>query len=61
MAKTFDIKLKKSTIGCHPTQIRTIHAMGLRKINSTVTMVDNAANRGQLFKVQHMVEIIVKK
>lgn len=61
MAKTFDIKLKRSTIGCSPSQIRTIHAMGLKKINSTVTMADNAANRGQLFKVQHMVEIIVKK
>ncbi len=61
MGKTFDVKLKKSTIGCSPTQIRTIHAMGLKKINSTVTMADNAANRGQLFKVQHMVEIVVKK
>lgn len=61
MGKTFEIKLKKSTIGCNPTQVRTIHAMGLRKINSTVTMADNAANRGQLFKVQHMVEIVVKK
>ncbi len=61
MAKTFEVKLKRSTIGCSPTQIRTIHAMGLKKINSSVVMADNAANRGQLFKVQHMVEIVVKK
>jgi large subunit ribosomal protein L30 len=61
MAKTFDIKLKRSTIGCSPSQIRTMHAIGLKKINQTVTMADNSANRGQLFKIQHMVEITVKK
>lgn len=61
MAKTFEVKLKKSTIGCSPSQIKTVHALGLRKINSTITMADNAANRGQLFKIQHMIEITVKK
>ena len=59
--KTFEVKLKRSTIGCSPTQIKTMHAIGLKKINQTVTMSDNAANRGQLFKIQHMVEIIVNK
>lgn len=61
MAKTFEIKLVRSTIGCSPTQIRTIHAIGLKKINQKVTMTDNPANRGQLLKIQHMVEITVNK
>jgi large subunit ribosomal protein L30 len=61
MTKTFEVKLKKSTIGCSPTQIKTIHALGLKKINQVVTKADNSANRGQLYKVQHLVEITVKK
>jgi large subunit ribosomal protein L30 len=61
MSKSFEVKLKKSTIGCSPTQIKTVHALGLRKINQVKLVSDNAANRGQLFKIQHLVEIIVKK
>ena len=61
MAKTFEVKLKKSTIGCSDDQIKTIRALGLKKINQVVTKTDNPANRGQLYKVQHLVEITVKK
>jgi large subunit ribosomal protein L30 len=61
MAKTFEVKLKKSTIGCSDDQIKTIRALGLKKINQVVTKADNPANRGQLYKVQHLVEITVKK
>lgn len=61
MAKKFSVKLKKSTIGCTDSQIKTIQALGLKKINSVVEMADNAANRGQLYKVQHLVEITVIK
>ena len=60
MAKTFEIKLIKSSIGCSPTQIKTMHALGLKKINQTVTKTDTPANRGQLYKIQHLVEITVK-
>ncbi len=61
MAKTFVVKLKRSTISCSHSQIRTVHALGLRKINNTVEIVDNPANRGQLTKVQHLLEITIKK
>lgn len=61
MSKTFEVKLKKSTIGCTQDQIRTVHALGLRKVNQVVTKTDTPANRGQLYKVQHLVEIVVKK
>lgn len=61
MAKSFEIKLKKSTIGCSEDQIRTVHALGLKKINQTVIKADNPANRGQLYKIQHLLKITVKK
>lgn len=61
MAKTFEVKLVRSTIGCSPTQKKTIEALGLKKVNSVVTKTDTPANRGQLYKVQHLVEIVVKK
>jgi len=61
VAKSFIVKLKRSTISCSKDQIKTVHALGLRKLNSTVEMADNAANRGQLYKVQHLLEITVKK
>jgi len=61
MAKTFEVKLKRSTIGCSDDQIRTVRALGLKKVNQVVTKTDTPANRGQLYKVQHLVEITVKK
>lgn len=61
MAKMFEVKLKKSTIGCSQDQIKTVRALGLKKINQVVVKADNAANRGQLYKIQHLIEISVKK
>lgn len=61
MTKSFIVKLKRSTISCSESQIKTVHALGLRKINNTVEVVDNSANRGQLTKVQHLLEITIKK
>lgn len=61
MSKKFHVTLKKSTIGCSQDQIRTVHAIGLRKINKSVEVADNLANRGQLFKVQHLLNIKIVK
>lgn len=61
MSKQFEIKLKKSLIGCKPTQIKTVNALGLKKINQIVLIADNSANRGQLIKVQHLLEINIIK
>lgn len=57
MSKVFQVKLIKSTIGCSASTIKTVEALGLKKINKTVKVADNNANRGQLLKIQHMVEI----
>jgi large subunit ribosomal protein L30 len=61
MVKKFHVTLKKSTIGCSKNQISTVTAIGLRKINQTVEIADNPANRGQLFKVQHLLDIKIVK
>jgi large subunit ribosomal protein L30 len=57
MAKSFKVKLVKSLIGCTESQKATVKALGLRKRNSEVDVADNSANRGQIFKVQHLVEV----
>ena len=56
-AKTLKITLIKSTIGQVSKNRATIAAMGLRKINQTVELPDNASTRGQIQKVRHMVKV----
>jgi len=51
------ITLIKSTIGAIPKHKKTIQALGLRKINSSVTMPDNPATRGMLRQVSHLLKI----
>ena len=55
--KTLKITLVRSTIGQVPKNRATIKAMGLKKINQTVELPDNAATRGQIQKVRHMVKV----
>ncbi len=55
--KKLKITLIKSTIGQIPKTRATIKAMGLRKINQTVELPDNASTRGQIQKVRHMVKV----
>ena len=51
------ITLTKRTISCKKDQIATVKALGLKKTNSTVTKPDNAAIRGMIFKVKHLVTV----
>ena len=51
------ITLIKSTIGRHENQIRTVKALGLKKIRSSVVQPDNAAIRGMIFTVNHLVSV----
>ena len=51
------ITLMKSTIGRHENQIRTVKALGLKKIRSTVVKPDNPAIRGMIFTVKHLVSV----
>ena len=55
--KKLKITLVKSTIGQVPKSRATIEAMGLRKLNQTVELPDNASTRGQIQRVRHMVNV----
>ncbi len=56
MAK-LKITLTRSLIGRPETQRRTIQALGLRKLNSTVEHEDTASVKGMLHKVEHLVTV----
>lgn len=57
MADKLRITLVKSTIGAIPKHVKTVEALGLRKLNKTVEMPDNAAVRGMIRQVQHLVKV----
>ena len=51
------VKLVKSTIGAVPKHKKTVEALGLKKVNKTVELPDNAATRGMVKQVQHLVKV----
>lgn len=55
--KKLRITLVKSTIGAVPKNKKTAEALGLRKIGKTVEMPDNAAVRGMIQRVRHLVKV----
>jgi large subunit ribosomal protein L30 len=57
MANKLEITLTKSLIGTKPQQRKIAEALGLRKMNQTVEQADNAAIRGMLDKVAHLVTV----
>ncbi|PNH18196.1 50S ribosomal protein L30 [Lachnospiraceae bacterium] len=57
MAKKLNITLVKSPIGAVPKQKATVIALGLKKMHKTVTMPDNAAVRGMVWHVRHLVKV----
>lgn len=55
--KQLKITLVKSPISSLKKHKATIEALGLRKIRQSVTKQDNAAMRGMIFKVKHLVDV----
>jgi len=51
------ITLVKSTNGCLEKQKKTVEALGLRKIRSSVVKADNDATRGMIYVVKHLVTV----
>ena len=51
------ITLVKSTIGAKPKHKKTIQALGLNNLNSTKIQQDNAAIRGMIQQVSHLVKV----
>jgi large subunit ribosomal protein L30 len=47
----------KSGIGYSATQKRTLKALGLRRLGDVVVQKDNAAVRGMVLAVNHLLEV----
>lgn len=56
MAK-IKVSLVRSTIGALPKHKKTVEALGLRKTNSSNVHEDNAAIRGMVKQVSHLVKV----
>tara|TARA_B100000683_G_scaffold217412_1_gene213395 strand:- start:309 stop:482 length:174 start_codon:yes stop_codon:yes gene_type:complete len=52
------VKQIKSKIACKPDQVKTLAALGLRKIGQIKEHDDNAVIRGMIYKVRHLVEVV---
>ena len=55
--ETVQVKLVKSLIGSKKDQIATAEALGLRKIGDVAVQPDNAATKGKINKIIHLVEV----
>ncbi len=55
--KKLKITLVKSTIGAVPKIRKVVESMGFHKLNSFVILPDNAATRGQIAKIRHLVKV----
>ncbi len=51
------ITLVKSTIGAIPKHKATALSMGLRKLNKTIELPDNAATWGQINQIKHLLKV----
>ena len=51
------VTLVKSTIGALPKHRKTVQALGLRKLHSSVVRQNNAATLGMVNQVKHLVKV----
>ena len=57
MADKLKVTLVKSTIAAIPKHKKTIEALGLGKLNSSNELPNNAAVKGMLHQVKHLVKV----
>lgn len=57
MAKKLKITLVKSYIGKPEVQRKTVEALGLRKLNSSVIHEDTPDIRGKINKLKHLLTV----
>ncbi|MBQ2936295.1 MAG: 50S ribosomal protein L30 [Lachnospiraceae bacterium] len=55
--KMLKVTLVKSPIGAVPKHKATVQSMGLRKLNKSILLPDNAATRGQIQQIRHLVKV----
>ena len=61
MKTTLHVKQTKSSIGQTKKTKLLLKGIGLRKIGHSVQIVDTPSTRGMVEKVQHLVDVVVKK
>ena len=57
MADKVKVTLVKSPIGAIPKHKRTVEALGLKKVNKSVELPNNAATKGMVQQVRHLVKV----
>ena len=57
MSGRIRITLRHSQIGATPRQREVLRGLGLRRVDSSVVRPDDAAIRGMVYKVVHLVEV----
>jgi large subunit ribosomal protein L30 len=61
MAKSFRVRLKRGLIGTTQKQRDAVRCLGLKRINDEVVVKDGPAMRGQIYHVQHLLDVTVEK
>ena len=57
MADKVKVTIVKSPIGAIPKHRRTVEALGLKKVNKSVELPNNAATQGMVQQVRHLVKV----
>ena len=57
MADKVKVTLVRSTIGAIPKHRATVAALGLKKLNKSFELPNNAATMGMVKQVQHLVKV----
>ena len=57
MADKVKVTLVKSPIGAIPKHRATVAALGLKKLNKSVELPNNAATMGMVKQVRHLVKV----
>ena len=57
MSKKIEIKQIKSAIGYNKKTKATLIALGIKKLNNSVVVNDDASHRGMINKIKHLVVV----
>ena len=57
---TLTVKLVRGLAGKKKDQIAIAESLGLRRVGDVTEQPDNAATKGKIFKISHLVEVIEK-
>jgi large subunit ribosomal protein L30 len=55
--KTVTVKLVRSPIGCKVDHRATVRGLGLRRMNSTSTLIDTVEVRGMINKISYLLQV----